>query len=585
MTESVPAPILTADFGSIHTKVALFDLFAGEYRFIAAREVPTTFAPPVADVSLGLLQAIAQLELITGQTYSSQSNQTLLLPSQPDGSGIDQFVATASAGKPLRVVLVALTPTHSLQVASQLLQTSAWAVVEQVHLLDQRTDPERIACIHAAQPDLLLISGNAPTEILRLTELVAFSFQAALGRLTPPVLFLGMPNLHAAVQKIFAAASQTTAQPIQVQCFALPDQPNAAENQAIQQFLQTQESQGRAQQELAYHRLQGLLQQSQPSAPLLPTGQGWGRIVQFASKVFDPQKGVLGVDVGASQTIIAAGFNGELKLLVRPDLGLGASAPNLAKLLSPAQISRWLPFALSADQILDYLHEKSIKPATIPQQTEELFLEQAIAREILRFAYQQASHNWETTVDAKKSVFEPILAAGAILTKSKPNQAALILLDALQPVGITTLLLDQYRIAPQLGALAAVNPIAAVQLFGSGVFQKLGTVIAPIGQATFGQTVLRATLSYSHGETVQVEVPYGKIEVLPLPAGQVAQLEVQPLRGFDIGFGKSQARRISQLTGGTLGVIIDARGRPLQLPSQADECIKLNQNWLLEIGT
>jgi hypothetical protein len=49
---------------------------------------------------------------------------------------------------------------------------------------------------------------------------------------------------------------------------------------------------------------------------LLPTATAFGRIISFLSKVYDSAKGVLGVDVGASATSMAAAFIGDLILEV-----------------------------------------------------------------------------------------------------------------------------------------------------------------------------------------------------------------------------------------------------------------------------
>ena len=45
------------------------------------------------------------------------------------------------------------------------------------------------------------------------------------------------------------------------------------------------------------------------------------------SQVYNSSKGILGVDVGASATTVAASFGGELSLGVYPQLGLGNPLP------------------------------------------------------------------------------------------------------------------------------------------------------------------------------------------------------------------------------------------------------------------
>jgi hypothetical protein len=81
-----------------------------------------------------------------------------------------------------------------------------------------------------------------------------------------------------------------------------------------------------------------------------------------------------------------------------------------------------------------------------------------------------------------------------------------------------------------------------------------------------------------------VEVRQGDLEVLPLLPGQQAVLELRPLRHFDVGLGgpgKAGQRRVS---GGLVGLIIDARGRPLRLPRDPELCQRQMRKWLWDVG-
>jgi hypothetical protein len=73
------------------------------------------------------------------------------------------------------------------------------------------------------------------------------------------------------------------------------------------------------------------------------TADGFGRVVRYLSHVYNSGKGVLGIDLGASQTTIAAGFGGDLRLHVRTDLGLGSAVTGVLRHASAADIGRWLP--------------------------------------------------------------------------------------------------------------------------------------------------------------------------------------------------------------------------------------------------
>jgi hypothetical protein len=53
---------------------------------------------------------------------------------------------------------------------------------------------------------------------------------------------------------------------------------------------------------------------------------------------------------------------------------------------------------------------------------------------------------------------------------------------------------------------------------------------------------------------------------------------ITPARGFDVGAGKGKELEAT-LEGGTVGVIIDGRGRPLQLPADKKERVRKLSEW------
>jgi hypothetical protein len=179
---------------------------------------------------------------------------------------------------------------------------------------------------------------------------------------------------------------------------------------------------------------------------------------------------------------------------------------------------------------------------------------------------------------------DTIVIGGAVLARApRPGQAALVLLDALQPIGVSTLVLDAYGLAPALGNVATIKPVAAVEALDAGGLTNLGTVVAPVGEAKPGDTILKMKVAYNNESELDVEVRYGDIEILPLPLGQEAVLELSPRRGFDVGLGRGKGgkRRVS---GGLAGLIIDARGRPLRLPTEPEQRHEQMRQWLSDTG-
>src|SRR5579859_3473476 len=140
-TNGASAPIhsiLAADFGTVHTRLALIDQVAGQYRLVSYAQTLTTAVPPFGNVTIGMERAIEQLSSQTGRTFETRGGG-LLLGERADGTGVDQFVATASGGRPMRTVLVGLTPDVSLESGRRALGSIYAELTDILSLADLRT--------------------------------------------------------------------------------------------------------------------------------------------------------------------------------------------------------------------------------------------------------------------------------------------------------------------------------------------------------------------------------------------------------------------------------------------------------------
>jgi hypothetical protein len=156
------------------------------------------------------------------------------------------------------------------------------------------------------------------------------------------------------------------------------------------------------------------------------------------------------------------------------------------------------------------------------------------------------------------------------------------LLDALQPTGITTIYLDEYSLVPALGMIATVKPLAAVQALRNDGLTLLGTVVVPVGRARPGEKVLTVRPE-DRSLSIRSEVAYGSLEAIPFQFFKPGTtLELIPARGFDIGHGPGKSCRI-QYRGGTVGLIIDARGRPLEFDDDSEVQRQRVDYWLWEM--
>jgi hypothetical protein len=575
--------LLAVDIGAANTRAVMFDVVEGEYRFVASGTAPSTAEAPFKDVSEGARNAIKNLQAILGKNLIDTTGN-LVTPSQANGSGVDALVVTISAGPTIKAVVVGLLKDVSIESARRLTESTYARIVETIGMNDRRKPEQQIDSILRVRPDLIVIAGGtdggASRSIKKLLEPIGLASFLMSEEKRPAVLFAGNEKISDDVKSLVGSLAPL-----------LHFSPN------VRPSLETEDLEP-AQRELAHmvvairkNQLRGLdLLDQWSGGHILPTAYATARMVRFLAKVYGSKKGILIVDIGASASIISAGFKSKSTLNVYPQFGLGENLPGLLNHTTLDDILRWSSLDISSGVLRDYLYQKSLYPSTIAATKEDLVMAHAVARQALYLAMQSARRDFPRDIAAIKPnltpLFEPILAGGAALSDaSRPGQSLLLLLDSLQPVGVTTVILDQNNLIPLLGAAASQNNILPVQVLESGAFLSVGTVISPVVSANYGTPILRARLTYENGVEARVELKYGSLETLPLRSGEVGKLSIQLMRGADIGFGPGRVPKDGiSVTGGALGVVFDGRGRPLDLPADAVRRRELIKKWNWTIG-
>ncbi len=550
--------MLAVDIGSVNTRAVLFDVVEGMYRFVARGQAPTTAAEPWNDVMEGILRTFQQISTATGRVLTDEAGE-LIIPEDGEFVGVNGFVATASAGQPIRAVLVGLMPDVSLKSGRRAADSTYLSLVDTFSLADKRSTDAKLDAMLNAEPDLVMVvggtDGGAVESMRHHLAMLALAYSLMDNTARPPMLYAGNKDL---ADEVRDKGDEVGMQVI------------VADNVRPTLDMERLDS---AQHELAalYHR-----QKSRNTGGLatiggwtddgvFPTAHGFARMVHLLGAIRD--QNVLGIDLGSASTTVAARLNGERYLNVFGQLGIGNTASEAVGQIRPDNLTRWLTFELQhPDEVTDYAWNKSLFPHTIPANMRDLELEYAIAREVVRAAVLSARQSWHgVRQHGLLPPFQTVLLSGSTLTHT-PNGAwsAMLALDALLPVGITRLLLDPYGVAAALGMTATINSQAVAQVLDTGAFIDLGTAISISGRARQGEIVLRGSLRPDGAmKAVPFEVRYGTIVRVPLAYGATAELTLHP-RGVEIeGLGR---RRKMMITGGELGLVVDARGRPWRIP-------------------
>ena len=568
-----PKSYLLVDCGTANTTAILIDVVEGRYRLIGQATEPSTALAPWNDAFSGIQQVINQLMEMTGRRLLTADGD-LIHPADANSTGVDIFGLTFSAAPALKTVLVGLLEEVSLGSGRRALNTIYAEEIEQLSLTDNREEKEQIDALLAQLPDLVLVTGGtdggADDRLVRLVETVGLAISMMDTNRKPEVVFAGNSAMREKVVSLLNDIASV----------------EVAEN--VRPSLDAEQLNDAAALIEAIYINRNLRQLPNIDSALSwcdldpqPTTSAVGYLMDYFARL---QNGsVLCVDIGAqSSSLIAATPTGR-RQLVRTDLGMGRPLVRLLEETDLSEVMRFIPVGIEPVALRDFLLERSLRPHTIPATPDELALEQALVRYQLGQLRQAAERDWGWPAD-HMPVQSMLVARGLPLVgAAKPNQALLILLDALRPAGVFAVALDRYQVLPGLGLLAPRDPLTVVQVLAHNALDHLGWVVAPVGRAQPGQKVLNVRLKSERLGTLDVEVMSDTIEVLPLGYGEKAELQIEPLRRFNVGQGPGRGRKV-KISGGGIGVVIDARQRPLQLAEEADRRREQLRQWQWEIG-
>jgi hypothetical protein len=577
--------ILVADCGTVFTKLLLLESVecgsAGQsYRFVAQAETLTTVNPPWNDLCVGVVNAIEELEQITGRTFYGSGR---LITPQHGLDGVDAFVVILSAPEPLSLVIAGLVREMSLESARRAASGTYTNIKTILSREGSLNSPQTTwsRTLRDISPDVVLlvggVDGGARRPVMELADAVALAASMVERDQRPVVLYAGNAELRPHITKLMGDITHVevvdNVHPT-VDTEHLEPAQGALEQIYIDERMNAAPG---ADALLAWSRL-----------PLLPTATAFARVVSYlCRREGNADRGVLGVDVGAATTTVAASFEDRSYVTIY-DKGIAYGLLDWVQEHGTAPLLQWLPEEMEEEELLILLHNRELRPWTVPQDPRELWVEQAVVREMLRSALDVALPTWDAgKVSAEPGMLpgvDPILiSGGGLVHMPRPGQALLVTLDGLQPTGISTILLDVNRAAPALGAVAGLKPLAAASALEAGTLVSLGTVISPVGKARPGELVMRMRITYEDGGTLNVEARYGDMEIWPLLPGQKATLELRPTRRFDVGRGFGRPGKV-HVIGGLVGLVVDARGRPLVLPEDPDRRRRVLHGWIWDVG-
>ena len=525
---------------------------------------PTTVDEPTLDVTQGVAEAVHRLE----EKYS-----TKLMKGEKITPDV-KLLCSSNVSGGLHMIITGVISNISGESAQRAALGAGALLIDTFSKDDDRPEYKKIAAMRTSKPDIVLMSGGtdggATSQVIEMAETIQKSdIKPRYGQeYSLPLIYAGNVSIQDQVDEVLGENG-----------YALKLVENVRP-------LINKENLGPARESIYDAYMEHVIIHS-PGYPKLAT---WTdeRIVPSQAMVgkmlyeYAQQREVnlIAADIGGDTTDIYSVYNGVFNRSLNAGIGLTYGISNIMKEAGISNVLRWLPAMMDERTVRNIIGNMMIKPSQ-RLTTEEKQIQSAVAREAIRLGVD--SHKViasrlkgvvteRTLSDMFDQALEPtlinmmktdvIIGKGDAFSSQTLEDSLMILLDSLQPEGITEIYLDPENMAAPLGNLAGHDRENALRLFSERGLQFIGTCIAPSGELKDGQDVLKMEFLNSMGVRVSHTFNYGEITVLPMKEQETIEVNFIPSK-VDVGAGKGKTLKQS-VAAGKLGVVVDTRGRPMK---------------------
>ncbi len=433
-------------------------------------------------------------------------------------------------GGVMRVAVLAGGAADLERVLRRAVLASGAELVLLIHATEARSFTERAAALRDARPDVVLVLAAERREADRIVDLVeALRLGCADQSPAPRVVVAG--HAQAALRLKAAAAS------FAVEVLSDPRRPDG-----LSAFA---------------HRGRDFRRGTDANVVLRDEA-----LEELARLVAARGTDALVVDVsGGSTSLVRASVQGNVTAAHVAPLGSGVAADRTVVRAGLDGVRRWIPWSIDAPTMLERVFNRARWPDAVAAEASALALEIALAHEAVSHAHADA---------AAAGMADPLrdapitIVTGAAASFTRAAHTALVAIDGLASRRPTTLYRDTDEGLVALAAVAAHirsaggDPAAAV---GAELARRL-VPIALVVPVTPGR---RSRLRVNRIEHRADDLVPG------------AFFSVRHRGDADVEVTGTKVR--TRGTAGELGIIIDARGRPLVLPARDAERIPALVKW------
>jgi hypothetical protein len=571
-TSQSVSSLLVFDISPHTTQVCLVKRQEGIYRIMGTGRAPTSISAQGTVNRKSILKALEELTTNTGHAFLLE-NGNILIPSATPTRGVDRMCLTWSLPAPIKVALVGLMPAWSINAGTRLVEELPLEIIDQIATTDGRSDEDRMDAILSKRPDLIIMTGGVEggaNEIVRSSaDLVARTLATLPQDLRPEVIYAGNSEAAEYVKsKLESLTLIFTAPNIQPSLSELDIQParevlsGVCNRIWVKRFdLQT------GTKSLAFDQLR----------PTMRATEDFIAILGLCEK---RARGALAIQLNGLATALSVSQSGKSMSYQQQNGCLLVDPGRIINEYNLQDVQIWSPEPVEQSSLVEHLAAEALYPGRLPVSSKDA----ALAESLIRLT---GMRTWKSLCEKQDfprnmrslrycAETDIVLITGNRFHQLQhQGQAMLQMLDIIQPVGLSEVFIDRDNLAASLGTAAQMDPKIPLHCILDQVIPRLATLIAPAHKSREGLRLLSLTLIQENGKATELEVKSGELTSIPLKPGLKAELKIGLHSGANLGARFDHGNTLT-VVGSLLGIVIDARGRPL-VPRKE---IKAQQEWI-----
>ncbi len=489
-------------------------------------------------------------------------------------TGMSAVGFSFSASRPVRVGLVGISEAYSLSSLRRLVSLFDAEVVLETRLQDPLSQSQQLEALRAVDLDMLVIAGGseegASRALRNAIENARLFYHLMPKSIQPQIVYAGNQVLADYARLEIEAGDD----------FHLA--PNLHHNTGEEDLSVAWKAMLRAYQRVRlqqYPHLRHL--QAELKTALLPASFAMGRLARFIARLSATDKAVLLADLSDEKTSLLFANKNELMAISQ------------ANTIDEALIQSTQAYCsqnLTTAEVGEFLLNQSLNPHQLSVTISDFAIEQAWARARLcralgamKAIYPHLKYDGETGLH---EACDPIILSGSAFSdKLKAHQSLAVALDGILPHGISTIAMDDNHLLRALGTLADKEPLLVVQMLELDSFRNLASVVSVDNQNYEDHALLDLELVLPEDDSRQY-FQAGRNQLCKIDTRGIESMRVYlaPGRFSDVGMGMVGLGGWISVPDTELGLIIDARGRPLILPENPEARAKSWRNWLWDLG-